>query len=79
MGAQLELRGALDAFPTLDGDTHFVDGAQEYDKRRQGFIESFEIKLLRFLNTDVYQNMDEVLERLRREIEMRRKENRHSS
>lgn len=46
----------------IDGDSHFVDGAQEYDQLRQNIIESFGIRFLRFTNDDVYQNIDAVLE-----------------
>ena len=53
-----ELRLAIE----IDGDSHFQEGAQEYDKRRQKYIEKFNIKFLRFNNIDVYQNMDGVLE-----------------
>jgi very-short-patch-repair endonuclease len=56
----------------LDGESHFQGGAREYDQQRQWFIESFGIKVVRFLNTDIYENMDSVLEVIAREIEIRR-------
>jgi very-short-patch-repair endonuclease len=56
----------------LDGDSHFRPGAREYDRRRQEFIESFGIRLVRILNTDVYENLDGVLEMIGREIVERR-------
>jgi very-short-patch-repair endonuclease len=56
----------------LDGDSHFQRGAQEYDQKRQQFIESFGIKIVRILNTEVYQNLDGVLEMIGREILTRR-------
>ena len=37
----------------LDGESHFHDRAQEYDQKRQKFIESFGIKIIRFLNDDI--------------------------
>jgi very-short-patch-repair endonuclease len=46
----------------VDGDSHFVDGAVEYDAERQKFIESARIKFLRFTNEEVYHNLDGVLE-----------------
>ncbi|MEG4322931.1 MULTISPECIES: endonuclease domain-containing protein [unclassified Microcoleus] len=46
----------------VDGDSHFVDGAVEYDAERQEFIESARINFLRFTNDDVYHNLDGVLE-----------------
>src|ERR1700741_3025081 len=42
----------------LDGDTHYQEGAREYDHERQTFIESFGIKIIRFLNDDIYENLD---------------------
>jgi very-short-patch-repair endonuclease len=56
----------------LDGDSHFQSGVREYDQKRQQFIESFGIKVIRILNTDIYQNLDGVLEMIGREVVMRR-------
>ena len=46
----------------VDGDSHFVDGAVEYDAERQEFIEAARINFLRFTNEDVYHNLEGVLE-----------------
>ena len=46
----------------VDGDSHFQDGAVEYDAERQIFIESVGIKFLRFTNDDVYHNLEGVIE-----------------
>jgi len=43
----------------IDGETHLTK--ESYDNRRQNFIESLGISVLRFLNTDVYQNIDGVV------------------
>jgi len=59
----------------LDGDSHFQPGAPEYDQKRQQFIESFGIMIVRILNTDIYDNLDGVLEMLGREV-LRRREQR---
>jgi very-short-patch-repair endonuclease len=57
----------------LDGDTHFVDvRARAYDEKRQQFIESFGITVMRFLNAEVRENLDRVLERIGREVLGRR-------
>lgn len=48
----------------VDGYSHFQEGAEEYDKRRQRFIEQFNIHFLRFTNTDVYENLDGVIEEI---------------
>ncbi len=52
----------------LDGESHFREGAPEYDRRRQEFIEQFDVRLVRFLNTDVFDNLDGALEMIGREI-----------
>jgi very-short-patch-repair endonuclease len=56
----------------LDGDSHFQPGAPEYDQKRQQFIESFGIRIVRILNTEVYNNLDGVPEMLGREVLNRR-------
>ena len=56
----------------LDGDSRFQPGAAGYDKKRQHFIESFGIKVVRILNTEVRENLDGVLEVIGREILERR-------
>ena len=55
----------------VDGESHFQPGAPEYDRNRQGFIESFGIKVVRVLNTDVYENLDGVMEMIAVEINRR--------
>ncbi|WP_414622118.1 endonuclease domain-containing protein [Calothrix sp. CCY 0018] len=46
----------------IDGESHFKEGAAEYDRERQMYIESLGIKFIRFTNNDVYENLDGVLE-----------------
>ena len=59
----------------LDGDSHFAEGAAGKDEERRRFIESFGIGIVRFLNTDVYENMDGLLEALvQTMVEMARKD-----
>ncbi len=48
----------------IDGDSHFQDGAQEYDLFRQRIIEQLGISFLRFTNTEVYENLEEVLRKI---------------
>ncbi|MBI2354998.1 MAG: endonuclease domain-containing protein [Deltaproteobacteria bacterium] len=52
----------------LDGDSHFTDEAMAYDQARTGFLNSLDIRVLRFLNTDVYDNLDVVCERILEEL-----------
>jgi very-short-patch-repair endonuclease len=58
----------------LDGDSHFQPGAAEYDREREQFIESFGIRIVRILNTEVYDNLDGVLEMIGREVLKRREQ-----
>ncbi len=36
----------------IDGESHFENGAAEYDKERQAFLESAGITFIRFTNND---------------------------
>ena len=56
----------------LDGESHFEEGAQVRDLKRHQYIEGFGINILRFLNTDVYDNLDGVVEVIAKEVERRR-------
>ena len=56
----------------LDGGSHCEIGAAEADAKRQQFIESFGIQIVRFPNPEVYENMDGVLETLAQVIDARR-------
>ncbi len=48
----------------LDGDSHFSDEAIEYDRVRSAYLNAANIKVIRFLNTDVYDNLNVVCERI---------------
>jgi very-short-patch-repair endonuclease len=52
---------ALKLAVEIDGDSHFEEGAKDYDCPRQSFIESFGIRFLRFTNEEVYRNLNGVL------------------
>jgi very-short-patch-repair endonuclease len=52
----------------LDGDSHFTDEAIEYDRVRTAYLNALNIKVLRFLNTDVYDNLNAVCERILEEM-----------
>jgi len=49
----------------LDGDSHFGREVEDYDRRRQDFIERKGINFLRFLNSQVFENIGGVLETIR--------------
>ncbi len=46
----------------LDGDSHFTPKGRQHDTERTRFIESFDIRVRRFTNDEVYDNLDGVLE-----------------
>ena len=56
----------------LDGQCHLQPGAPEYDGKRQHFIESFGIRIVRILNTEVHENVDGVMEMLAGVVRERR-------
>ena len=60
----------------IDGDSHFKTGAEDYDKARQEYIESFGIQFLpaspaggRFTNEDVCKNINGVCQKIYEKIE----------
>lgn len=55
----------------IDGESHFAKEAIEYDKIRTQFIESLGIKVVRFTNKEVMENIEGVLEKLNNEVERR--------
>lgn len=48
----------------IDGDVHLKVDAIEYDQVRDKYITSLNIKVIRFTNYEVYNNIDEVLNKL---------------
>ncbi|MBW4678262.1 MAG: endonuclease domain-containing protein [Desmonostoc geniculatum HA4340-LM1] len=52
----------------IDGDSHFQPDAIEYDKERQLFLEAKGIRVVRFTNEQVYQQLDEVVEAIAQTI-----------
>jgi very-short-patch-repair endonuclease len=48
----------------LDGDSHFTDNAMKYDRIRTEYLNALNIKVVRFLNTDVYDNLNAVCENI---------------
>ena len=58
----------------IDGDSHFGGGAEERDKKRQSFIESYGIEFIRCTNGDVYDNINGVLEEIVRVAQERLKQ-----
>jgi len=52
----------------LDGDSHFTEEAIIYDQERTVYLNALGITVLRFLNTDLYENAEAVCERILFEI-----------
>ena len=48
----------------VDGMSHFQPGSKERDKERQKYIETYGIKFLRYINTDIYENLERVIEQI---------------
>ncbi len=53
----------------VDGPSHFKTGAKEKDDKRQKIIESHKIKILRFTNLDIYENLEGVYSKIWEEIQ----------
>ncbi|MBI3860887.1 MAG: endonuclease domain-containing protein [Planctomycetia bacterium] len=58
----------------LDGESHYVAGKQASDARRDATIRSYGIRILRFLNSDVYENLEGVWEAIARAARERMQE-----
>ena len=52
----------------VDGDSHYMPGAEERDNVRQDYIEAFGIRFLRFTNDDVCTNLNGVCQRIFEEL-----------
>jgi very-short-patch-repair endonuclease len=52
----------------VDGATHSTDRERERDKKRDAELESLGFHVLRVTNTDVYENLDGVLEAILHEL-----------
>jgi len=52
----------------LDGDSHFTSDAQEYDRIRDQFLCSRGLKVLRFTNRQIMEELDSVLDKTRGEL-----------
>ena len=52
----------------IDGESHYVDGAQQRDRVRQAFIESADVTVLRFTNYDIYDRIAGVIEKILEKI-----------
>ena len=53
----------------LDGESHIGQESETYDKNRTLYLNSKGWTVLRFWNGDVYENLDAVIENIRKYIE----------
>ena len=50
----------------VDGDSHFTDEkAMEYDRKREEYIKSNNIDIIRFTNLEIYYDLERVLEKIK--------------
>jgi very-short-patch-repair endonuclease len=49
----------------LDGDSHFTKTAKEYDIWRTKILSDFRIKIIRFTNDQIFENIEQVLEQIK--------------
>ena len=52
----------------LDGEGHMSLSGAEADERRTEFLKRFNVRLIRFENKDVFDNLEGVLEEIRRNV-----------
>jgi len=48
----------------IDGDSHASAGAQEYDAERTAYLQGLDLRVIRFSNREVMENLDGVCERV---------------
>lgn len=48
----------------IDGESHFTEDGKQYDVERTARLESYGLRVLRFLNTDVMRNLKGVREKI---------------
>lgn len=53
----------------IDGDSHFENKVELLDPKRQRYIESFGIRVLRFTNHDIYYDTEKVLKKITEALE----------
>lgn len=49
----------------LDGEDHFSDAGFEYDQKRMAYLKELNIKIVRFENKEVFEDLPAVLENIR--------------
>ena len=52
----------------LDGNEHYSDAGYELDIQRDAFLKKLGIRVLRFENDDVFKNLEEVLDKIKKHL-----------
>jgi len=52
----------------LEGEGHMTETGAEWDRRRSEFLKRFNIRVIRFENKQVFENIEGVLEEIRRNL-----------
>jgi len=52
----------------LDGDSHFEEKTKEYDQKREKELASFRIRIVRFTNQEIYNDLYRVIEDIKKLI-----------
>lgn len=55
----------------IDGQSHFRPGRKQHDARRQQWLESHRIQVIRFLSSDVLENLDGLVQALDQAVQSR--------
>ena len=48
----------------IDGDSHYNPDTQIYDRKRDDFMKSLGLQVMRFTNQDILEKLDSVLDRV---------------
>ena len=57
----------------IDGSGHNTKEGKDYDKMRTEYLESKDIKVLRFWNSEIEKDLENVLEKIKKEINRKSK------
>ena len=52
----------------LDGDAHITESGAEADERRTNFLKRFNVRVIRFENKDIFENLKGVLAEIKRNL-----------
>ncbi len=55
----------------LDGDSHYTDAAQQKDAQRDAYLQHLGLRVLRFTNEEINQNMTGVYDTIKRVVDDR--------